>query len=232
MGRDSKSPIILEFNGLPGSGKSTICSKMLEMPELFNNPLCTSFIHTYLDKFLRTVWLNYNCISLHNASRNYINSYLRNKNSKRSDDLLLMFFFRMYSNFLKYGRSKILLIDQGIIQCLLSVPLNQPISEIEHVNKIVYFLQKKGIRFIRVNCKTDIQLSNNRIHSRPTNLSRLDLMDDSKIETTLQIQSDNLSKIRNSFDCNPFFIGLSIDVDTFLPPEDNAAIISEYIRKM
>lgn len=232
MGRDSKSPVILEFNGLPGSGKSTICKRMLEMPDLFNNSLSTSYKHTFLDKYLKTVWLNHNCISFYIASRRYINNFQGNVKNERRDDLLLMYFFRMYSSFLEYSSSKVLLIDQGIVQCLLSVSHNQSISENDSLNRIVSFLQKKDIRFIRVNCKSDVKLSKNRIHSRPTNLSRLDLMDESIVETTLQVQSDNLSIIRNSFDSNPFFKGLSVDVDTFLPPEDNAAIISEYVRKM
>ena len=143
MGRDNKSSIIIEFNGLPGSGKSTICRKMLEMPELFINPMCTSFEHSFIDKYFRTVWLNLNCLSLYNASKSYINSFPCNDNKARRSDLLLMHFFRMYLNFLKYSRSNILVIDQGIIQCLLSVPHNKTISEIDGVNAIVSFCNRK-----------------------------------------------------------------------------------------
>ena len=230
MGRDNKKSIIIEFNGLPGSGKSTICREMLEIPELFNRSLCTTFSYSPIDKYLKTVWLNYNCIRFFFAARGYLNNYPNDDNKSRRNDLLLMYFFRMYLSFLKHENSKILIIDQGLVQGLLSVPYNGLLVETKSIDSIIDFLQNNRVSFFRINCKSDVQLSKDRIHSRPTNLSRLDLMDESIVASTLQVQSDNLSLIRESFRRNPFFKDLEINIDTMLPPKENVAIISNYLR--
>ena len=191
-----KPSIIIEFNGLPGTGKTTVAGN-LKMRLIERGILChTSFqSKKTLKNFLSDVleYMKIKCIL-----KNYINSFAFNHN-RHSRDKMIGQFFRSYKAFLK-TKGMILIKDQGFVQALLSIAHLDTITNIHHIEVFGDYLRTHKIYFLRVDCISDKDISYERIQNRESNKARLDNMPSSELEEALVIQSKNLSIIRAAFD--------------------------------
>ncbi len=225
----SREPLILEFNGLPGSGKTTITNKILEINDGGTVKYITTYNKNFLSSYLKSSWFNYGCLQFNRVLSPFLSAYNYHKTSLRDDRLLLLYFFRQYYNYIHSGKYEILIVDQGIIQALLSVAHNSLIKDLALLGSIVEFLADKGVRFIRVNCISNVLLSDIRVKQRPSNHSRLDLMQEEDLRQTLNIQAKNLEMIRECFNRHPFYKELMVSVDTEKSIEDNALFINNIV---
>lgn len=110
---------------------------------------------------------------------------------------LLIAYYRIYKKFLKKHKDDILIIDQGIIQALISIHHDDLIVDTKYLKKIFRFLHKKNINLAFINCENDGTVAAQRIKSRNTRGGRMDVCEDDEIEKVLKIQVANFDVIRS-----------------------------------
>lgn len=219
--------MIIEFNGLPGTGKTTIAHELENILVKQGFECCYKY-DTGKSKIKRYFsYVSDGSLYLYYLGICFAKSL---KGSFRKENLqvatVLVYFYQLYKAFNKNCRDKILIIDQGIIQGLISLAHTQAFSSPEVLDKILRFFKKKGITFMQVNCLCDSELSLARIRERNTTAGRLDTYNDAALADALKKQSENFDVIRNCaaniFEC--------IDIDTHFDPRDNAASIYSVIE--
>lgn len=220
MERITSKPKIIEFNGLPGAGKTTIMRSLQKELDALNVPTLTRYYRRqirwrrYITLFLPKY---YNLIHL-------IRNYSRQFSQKKELSLCLSYvdFVKMYNDFTEDKMSGVLLIDQGAVQSLLSLAHQDFVPESPKLDKIV---KKSGFdnkTLYLVNCNLDPSISEERIKSRPQKgeSCRVESMDHDEVEKTLAVQTKNLSYLRNTFSKNCPFIHM-IDIDASNSIEEN-----------
>lgn len=190
------STTIIEFSGLAGAGKSTLCSAL---GDKFRN-LNIDFIHddelrVKLDKkrFLNSlsVWsfpLFFNCILLHD---------LGNSTKGLRYSISLYRLCLRYRWFEKYKPANVLLVDEGIAQVIVSIAGYECELKLKpkHVRAIKHIYRALPETFA-LNCIVEPEVALERIRRRNRNSGRLDLIaDDEKLSVALKYNSSNLNCI-------------------------------------
>ena len=194
----SGKSVIVEFNGLPGTGKTTTAIKLKQL--LFDNEIDCIDSFYYGKSFKRSRyanWISPSCWRLSNLLNDYITTFAPSV-GKYSRNSKFLQFFREYCEFNSLGCG-VLLKDQGLVQMLLSIAHLDKISQFGQIEKIASFLDKR-VSFIRVDCLVDADISYQRILKRPRLGSRLEDIDSIKLMEVMKLQADNLEIIRTSFD--------------------------------
>lgn len=222
MGRNSQPKLILEFNGLPGSGKSTISS---ELESLFNNNGISSIRSYYSKGFHRnnkTLFLNpkwcYVIICLF-----FFAMKVYPRKDRKSGVIAFVSYLRMYTDYLRAAQDTILIADEGLVQAITSFFHLDAISSHRQIERFLSFIKKDKIEFIRVDCQNEIDIAFSRIKGRGETGARLDVMEGKELMEALVVQSDNLRLIRDIFS-NALYQRV-IHIDTKLSPAFNASVI-------
>ncbi len=183
---------IIEFNGTPGCGKTTVVRSLAE------RLTCKTKYNYYRNRIDRNAYsllLNPNYYPLLKQVFKYANLYSHKKELLRC--LLPAVFIRKYHNFLLDDSTSLLLFDQGFVQSIISLahtdnlivsPLLESIFDTSGLNNLPIFI---------VNCNCDIDVSMARIKGRPDNGARVHDMTDEKLYNTLNIQMDNFFCLRD-----------------------------------
>lgn len=218
MESHASTPIIVEFNGLPGCGKTTIKNQL----SIYLSKANIRFeeFNCFKIKSIFPYLLNIKVIKLYFLLRHYSISTrgaIDNRHIK-----YVLFFYILYTHYNR--KDGILLVDQGIIQSLLSISHMSVIKGTTYLSKILNFTESiKG--FVVINCKNDAEVSFDRIKGRELNGCRLENFEDAKLYKALKTQKDNLEVIRNGI---PMSIS-SLELNTLNTIENNARQIYEYI---
>lgn len=216
--------MIIEFNGLPGTGKTTVAESLKHKLES-DGIVCSLNYNVEESKIKRYFsYLFDGSIHLYFLGIKYADksSVPLNKEKRRMVQLLIGY-YRMYRTFMKKESDKVLIIDQGIIQAFISIVHTDKLISTVELNRILRFLKKRGIDFKRVSCKTDVELSASRIRLRNTDAGRLDKFFGLELFSALKEQENSFEKIRKS--ANEILPAAEIIIDTNLPIEENANII-------
>lgn len=215
--------MIIEWNGLPGTGKTTVAGEVkniLEQNEI-NCILKHQRPKTKIQKYFS--YLFDGSLHLHYLARKYAKS-IQGKNVREKIQIssLLVYYYRMYLDFQKSCPNKVLLIDQGIIQGLISIAHTDPIKNRKTLENVVRFISKK-ISFFIIDCELNPQLSFERIRIRNTNFGRLDNCEDVELKKNLDIQAENFKIVRDVIKRQTLYPHK--EIDTSLDPHFNAELI-------
>lgn len=223
-----KHPVVFEFNGLPGTGKTTIQNELGKLFKADNIEYCTLYykqkLHQRAVSLLLSPWL----LGLFFKLKSYTKFFAKKQN--RSWHIAgILSFVRSYRDFPLQDEIKVLIQDQGVVQNFVSIAHHDPIRSIESLDKAIDWIVKKKATFVRIECELDAELSMQRIQLRATTGSRLDTMGIEERKQILLTQQDNFRIVREAFDKSGAFPVISIS--TRLKPEENAQIIYQQMKQ-
>jgi len=197
--KKSNKNLILEFNGLPGSGKTTNSSVLeaelnkLEIPVVSYSDFLSN---EGKNNILRLTKALLNVPFFITIKITLLGFSLKN-NDKLWRILTCIYVFEKYILFNKEATG-VLIVDQGIIQGIISLfHLNNHISRKQerNINSILSFMNKKNV--IIVNSICEVGLVCERLSQRKHNGSRFHDMNSMELEKNLMIQNSLFDKIRN-----------------------------------
>lgn len=226
--------IILEFNGIPGCGKTTTANllfeklrdlnyKVITFKELLNNEIKIKKINLIVDLFkISNLRFAYNIIKLCLYTKPI--KFSRFKYAKTA------YIYYYIMNHLQIEKKKydFIICDQGLIQIILSIMYIDIFSKKLHVNKLIDKSLACFTNLYYINCIVDISTAKDRIRSRNLKQGRLDfIMDDDELLSALTAQIYNLEIIRNSV--KDLFATHVIDLKMNCSPDENAEKIIKNI---
>lgn len=218
---------IIEFNGLPGTGKSTIANYVESVLKgqgcvVYREYFCNQHQRNNKSLFFSMRWIMV-------ISRLYLLS-LSIKPLKNRINGVIAFakYLRMYYVFYKKETNAILITDEGIIQAITSIFHLDRLEDDSIVKKILNWVNDRGMLIFRVDCKSDVELSSSRIEQRGLTGARLDSLEPKKRIDALMTQAANLDVIRSL--TSEALDWSAIAIDASLSPGYNAQIICEKIN--
>lgn len=222
--------MIIEFNGLPATGKTTVAGEMKNILEK-QGFRCVNKYQKKESRIARYISYVFDgSLILHFLAQKYARSIYGNDIGKnRKITSIMVYYYRMYREFDRECRGQILLVDQGLLQGLISIAHIKPVTDNKAIDRVMKFLSKKNIRFFIVNCKNDPQLSFERIRNRNTDFGRLDSFEDASLKEALKTQAANFDIVRASAERNSD--NAQLEIDTLLSPYQNAVkIIKAFVE--
>lgn len=224
--------IIIEFNGLPGCGKSTVVDKLL-----FNLENTTIPYDLPFGKFRRMISALFDgSVSFLFFSSMFILK-CRSSNWKEKINNLLgaHYYYQMYLHFVNHSSYKYLVVDQGLLQFISSFAY---MDKIESENWLIKLFKicNKGIyksNIAVINCDVDIDTSLSRISKRgkPDN-SRLDMLyriSPERARVALLTQKTNFEIIRR-IAIKADFSAFSINLDMSKTPDENVQTLTHKLN--
>lgn len=182
--------ILVEFTGLPGSGKSYICNILKDILLKNNITVMTAREIKYSKKnpLKQIVWL-YPLLCLV--------EFVLHNNSPLNIKRILATWFYNNKIFINKWDCDVIVLDQGIIQDILSLSHDKTISNrsVSWVGRLVAFYYSKfpKVYLLRVEC--DREKNINQLKKRNGIASRADRMPDNQLEELLEIQHRNFESI-------------------------------------
>lgn len=239
MGKHLKKfPLIIEFNGLPGSGKTTLSSHIADYLNK-NNIRCLLYqdylkLNSRKSKVLKVSNFLFELMKPSNWPFIYYStSFLKSAGLWSRDRISrLRSMFYMYMNIKKLIKKEsidVIIIDQGVIQTIISILFLKNLSCEEQVNKILECLSETITKFCIINVHVDVDLVSQRIVKRQKMSSRIDRMNEEEARDYLLANSRNFNKIRKIIS----EINIQhLNIDTFLDVKKNSRIITDWIFKL
>lgn len=198
-----KTTVFVDFNGIPGCGKSTICKKTIR--KLEENKLTVRFLQDDIKRYsLKKIMMPF--LILHETLQGgggivikYIKLYNSLPKKTRQKEKVIFEALKNYMLARKITRecdADYVFSDQCIIQNLLSCFHDQKIENMSIIRDIIEQVLVDFEEFIRVDVNVDIEVSKSRIIERNAKGGRLDRIDKQCLLPILSIQKENLKKIR------------------------------------
>lgn len=220
------SNVIIEFNGLPGTGKSSVAEVLKNMFEADGFRAVSGYNRYFWHRYTYPLMVIPYDFKLYRLIRSYSKTVdLTNRVIYLSDSI---HYCRMYENIHKDNNIDVAIIDQGIIQNIVSLAPQGILPKSSLLLNIVERIKKKRISFIRVDCKANETLSLNRVLTRTSTKHFLENYPQKDILQILSIQKDNFDIVRSVFsDIMPEQKVISIDTSDSI--EKNAKIIRNMV---
>lgn len=187
-------PIIVEFNGLPGSGKTTLAEELKKTLKKKGYVVSNFYFKRRYHKLGELIVLNPMYWGLIKTFIKY--SHLFENKKSLSIILRVVNFIRSYHDFIKSNRREVLIVDQGFVQGVISIAHQDALPQTEHLEDILKMTNLNSNAVVCVNCNVDEVVSNKRITSRPKNGCRVETMGNDERMNTLTIQKENLAYLR------------------------------------
>lgn len=220
-------PIIIEFNGLPGSGKTTIARQLRRELESLGCKVSSSYYKRRFHRFGSLVFLNPRYWSL--IKEIFLFSRLFTKKRGLANILHVANYVRKYNDFVDNSKNGILIIDQGFVQSLVSLAHQDNMPQSDRLDKILRNSGINNMPLCIINCDVDIMVSDNRITSRPKNDCRVEKMNQTERLQTLKVQKENFTTLRNRIEIVCPDIAFAY-VDTNIAIRDTVDKIIQYIK--
>lgn len=219
-----KESVIIEFNGLPATGKTTIANHLTSILDQAGIQYRRSYLRHRWAKNGRTVFIEPTCIPLFHKLLRFARQ-IKPRHSRLTHIVGEMYHYRNYRDFFRDKRSvSALIIDQGIIQSIISIAHLDRIEQTDSLQQVFEYYKKKNIRFVRVDCLVNEETAYERIIHRPKNSARLYDQPHQGLLSAMKTQADNFRLVRQIFhECCPE--EKNIELNTLLPPEENANLI-------
>ena len=186
-------PLIIEFDGLPGCGKSTICRQLKKKLEELGHDVCFSYRRKFTPR--NQYWLFFNPKFWHVILSSARFSRFMDKRQSLSRLVFTPYFIRMYNDFISDSKNGILLVDQGIVQSILSLAHTDSIPTSNSLNQLIAACKMETIPIILINCQASLNVVNTRMIKRPNDYSRIGKLPKEGRLQSLKIQESNLSYI-------------------------------------
>ena len=219
MEKNSRKPIVIEFNGLPGSGKTTTLSMLRWLLKDYE------VIELSSDSIRGSRW-SYKDILCSKESRKIFFTFLkaffvispvtweRYKYTKRTFGY---WYGIKKGSVTNHGKPRICILDEGIIQGFVSMAYKGTIRDKAVFLDCIRNIMESLDNVICVNCITDVNVSKERMRARKNKWSRLDaIQDDEELLKALSVQKKQFEAIRKKA------ISLSISIDMNDSAEQNA----------
>ena len=229
MGHLFQKPLIIEFNGLPGAGKTTVANALQRRLEGMGVSTVTHYYRNIFHRKPQTLLMAPRYWKLIKASLSFAG--LLSKRSYIQRILLMIKFVRMYRHFESDKPADCLLVDQGIIQGIVSIAHNEKLTRSDILENLIGLMHMDAMPLIFVNCNVSNETANERILSRPSNGCRVENMTCEERNRTLLIQSNNFYLIRETI--NEKYSSVSVvEVDNEEPVENAVDLIINHILPM
>lgn len=188
--------IVYEFIGLPGAGKTTYCNALKHNIGFLSRKEIASYINSKgllwkIKTFVKFIIKNYMLVL-------WLFKYIvRNWNGdfnafKRLYDLLKS--ASCVWHYINKAKSKLVILDQGMIQDIWAIMLYTKNDKQEYLEKIIqYIITEFKLKFIFI--QTDVESSVDRITKRRGLACEFDLMEKGKIENIFNNNAGNFGKI-------------------------------------
>jgi len=189
-------PIIVEFNGLPGSGKTTIADELKKKIEKTGCEVSNSYFKRRYHRYGVLVILNPSYWKLIKSIIKY--SKLFEEKKSLSMILHVVSFVRSYHDFIRGKKKEVLIVDQGFVQGIISLAHQELLPQTSCLDDILKISNINSNAFVCVNCNVNEVISDERITRRPMNGCRVESMEKNERMKTLAIQKENFSFLRKS----------------------------------
>lgn len=224
----AKETIIVEFNGLPGLGKTTVAD--LLMAELNDRGYKTVSGKYRRNKFYT---LHHPVPELYNLKLYKLVSVFAKsippKGRKRTHVHWTNFYARKYESIVKYSGADFAIVDEAIVQFLVAMAFQDRIPVSEKAEDVVVKLKSLGIKFVRVDCVNHVEEAARRIMSRPSRGLVFESMGQDELLKTLEVEAANFEYLRSVFS-NVYQNQKVITIDTLEDPETNVQKIMNSIH--
>ena len=228
MGFFLEKSIIIEFNGLPATGKTTIANALVSLLEEDGIQCTGHYLKHKWQKNGRTVFLSPKLFRLLFLLKRFADS-IKPRSYRFTHIMGEIYHYRSYRDFLHdYKDKRVFIVDQGLIQSIISIAHTDKILDEDSLKKVVSYYSANNIEFICVNCKVDPNLSFERIRNRPDNTARMHQIPREQLLHAMRMQADNFDMVRRCFADR---LNLEVvNLDTELDPSENARIIYNSIK--
>ena len=213
--------LIYEFNGLPGTGKTTLSDYLFERLKEKYKVGTRIDLHTdlYKNRNLRikiAAILAPNLIKYNLLILKYSAQYgLTRERLKWAGRLILLHY--LINSALKKKLYDILLIDEGIVQHLTSIPHSKIIKNNKVQHKLFELFSQKYQNSIIINCNINRNINAHRLKKRNRLGSRFDMEKVESLIPLLEVKEMNLHIVREYLKSNK-----SIEIDMESNLSDNA----------
>lgn len=198
-------PIFIEFYGLPGSGKSTVSTKVaewlradgfvVEEPSYIEDHK-PAFKRKLLKLFVGCSWFLFR----HNSFKRFSSLVAENgyKGFERFTQSVNL--FQKVSIYKRNNNGRIIIWDQGIIQAAISLSVKGKLSAIDNLYRIRGFIPK-NLSILRVYLPIELEVTLKRMENRKTNDSRVEKLDDEESKLNmLRAFEIGIDSIRSSYE--------------------------------
>ena len=226
---NTKKTVIIEFNGLAGSGKTTVADILIE--ELRKD----GFI--VIGKYRRSVFHSKRplfCIPYSFSLYKKVKKYADSIEPYRKDRKYVHWanhFVRMYKSIMKYSDADFAVIDEAILQFLVAMGMSDRLPQSLLLDAVVEKIKAMGVTFVRVDCENHLEASYERIKSRPPKGMYYEAWSQEEMMRQLQTEAANFEYLRSVFS-KVYPDQTVVTIDTLNPPQSNALKIKEIITKL
>lgn len=223
--------MFIEFNGIPGCGKSTICKRLIaSLVDSGEDVLFLQDNIVKISKYKAVIPFLILAEVVHGAGvivRAYIDFY--NSLPVKNIETIIRTFAAMKNAMLAYrmcrkNETTIIISDQCIVQNIVSCFYNHPIQNDVVIENLLNTVGSKIGLFVEMNVEIDIETANNRIQDRNTKGGRLDHLRGNQLTDMLSKQAVLLKHVRTLNN------GLSVTIDSSISIDDNVKVLNDYIK--
>lgn len=226
-----KCPVIVEFNGLAGLGKTTVANDLID---ILNDKGYSTVNRQYsfpIYRFLFHFFPKLTNLHLYSLVKSYADSIPTKEGTKRTHILYTNAYVYKYQSIIKFCNADFAIIDEAIIQFLVAMAFKDQMPRSDKAKAIVEEIKKLGIRFIRVDCVNDTALAADRIMSRPSRGLVFETMGADELKNTLETESANFDYMRELFSL-VYEDQQVISINTREDPMENALKVKDFILEL
>lgn len=225
---DNKTINIIELNGLPGVGKTTICNSVVQnmrssnivihtKQDIYENYLSLSRLRKIIPHI--GILLKFRKYLFYWYVLKFASDYGFDKEILNRIRILLLYNY-LINQHLDKNLSDILLLDEGLIQQLTSIPHGRIIKINRNTIRLTKYIHRRMNHTMYVNCFLDLEKARYRIQNRINHKSRFDKVNNERLLSLLNIKMQNLKYLRCFLQPD---VSLSINMDSSV--EENAMIL-------
>lgn len=221
-----RTPVIIEFNGLPGLGKTTVANALIN--ELLNNGYKVVDRQYRSNRFQTTRRPFPELFNLDLYRRVVTYSKIIPPLGPKNKYLNWTNFYAWKYKSIRCNNIDFAVVDEGIIQFFVSMARAEKMPESVLVDKVVLKLKSLGISFVRVDCENHVEEACLRVMSRPARGLSFERMSKEELYQSMSNWAYNIDYIRSVFS-RIYDNQLVIPIDTKDPVDYNVQKIYKKI---
>lgn len=228
MGNIIPSPIIIEFYGLPGAGKTTVSRRLQQRSLEMGLASVTMYYRNIFHRKSQSLLFAPRYWKIIKASSSY--AKLLSKRCKAFRILSMIRFVRMYRHFVSDKPADCLVVEQGFFQAMISIANFERLPESDKLTNLLELIDLNSLPLLLVKCNVSDETANERVLSRPLKGKgcRVEKLTDEERIKAFLVQSYNFSFLRENM--NRLYCSVDeVEIDTEKPVESNVDIILNHI---